>query len=76
MIRSLDQKDKGKWKELYKVYTDFYKVPMNSWILDTQYLLQRTMLRPIEAKYIVFFDVLFIEPDFRRKKIAQNLLII
>ena len=35
MIRSLDHKDKGEWKKLYYAYADFYKVPMNSGILDT-----------------------------------------
>ena len=35
MIRSLDHKDKGKWKKLYNAYADFYKVSMNSRILDT-----------------------------------------
>ena len=35
MIRSLDHKDKGEWKKLYNAYADFYKIPMNSGILDT-----------------------------------------
>ena len=35
MIRSLDHKDKGKWKKLYNDYADFYNLPMNSGILDT-----------------------------------------
>ena len=35
MIRSLDHKDKGKWKKLYNAYADFYNLPMNSGILDT-----------------------------------------
>ena len=35
MIRSLEQKDKRKWKKLYNAYADFYKVSMNSRILDT-----------------------------------------
>ena len=35
MIRFLDHKDKGEWKKLYYAYADFYKVPMNSGILDT-----------------------------------------
>ena len=34
----------------------------------------RTMPRPIKAKYIGFLDDLFVEPDFRRKKIAQKLI--
>ena len=35
MIRCLDYKDKGKWEKLYIAYGNFYKVPMNSGILDT-----------------------------------------
>ena len=35
MIRFLDQKDKEKWAKLYNGYADFYKVPMNTGILDT-----------------------------------------
>ena len=35
MIRSLKQKDKKNWIRLYNGYADFYKVPMNSGILDT-----------------------------------------
>ena len=35
MIRYLDHKDKYKWEKLYHDYADFYKVPMNSAILDT-----------------------------------------
>ena len=35
MIRYLDHKDKDKWEKLYHAYADFYKVPMNSPILDT-----------------------------------------
>ena len=35
MIRFLDYKDKEKWKKLYNAYADFYKVTMNSGILDT-----------------------------------------
>ena len=35
MIRYLDHKDKDKWEKLYHAYADFYKVPMNSAILDT-----------------------------------------
>ena len=35
MIRYLDHKDKEKWEKLYYAYADFYKVPMNSRILDT-----------------------------------------
>ena len=35
MIRFLEQKDKEKWAKLYNDYADFYKVPMNTGILDT-----------------------------------------
>ena len=35
MIRSLSQNDFDMWTNLYKNYADFYKVPMNSTILDT-----------------------------------------
>ena len=35
MIRFLEQKDKEKWTKLYNSYADFYKVPMNTGILDT-----------------------------------------
>jgi GNAT superfamily N-acetyltransferase len=34
MIRKLEQKDKKNWAKLYNGYADFYKVPMNSGILD------------------------------------------
>ena len=32
------------------------------------------MPRPIKAQYIGFLDDLFVEPDFRGKKIAQKLI--
>ena len=32
------------------------------------------MPRPIKAQYIGFLDDLFVEPDFRRQKIAQKLI--
>ena len=35
MIRKLEQKDKENWTKLYNGYADFYKVPMNTGILDT-----------------------------------------
>ena len=35
MIRKLEQKDKENWAKLYNGYADFYKVPINSRILDT-----------------------------------------
>jgi len=35
MIRRLQQKDKKNWAKLYNDYADFYKVPMNTGILDT-----------------------------------------
>ena len=34
----------------------------------------RTVPRPIKGQYIGFLDDLFVEPDFRRKKIAQKLI--
>ena len=34
----------------------------------------RTMPRPIKGQYIGFLDDLFVEPDFRRNKIAQKLI--
>ena len=34
----------------------------------------RTMPRPIKGQYIGFLDDLFVERDFRRKKIAQKLI--
>ena len=98
MIRYLEQNDKENWEKLYNGYADFYKVPMNTLILDTLwnwiqddnhivngicYELEgkivgiahyRTMPRPIRGQYIGFLDDLFVEPDFRRKKIAQKLI--
>ena len=35
MIRKLEQKDKENWTKLYNGYADFYKVPMNTRILET-----------------------------------------
>ena len=35
MIRKLEQKDKENWAKLYNGYADFYKVSMNTGILDT-----------------------------------------
>ena len=35
MIRKLELKDKENWTKLYNDYADFYKVPMNTGILDT-----------------------------------------
>ena len=35
MIRKLEQKDKENWAKLYNGYANFYKVPMNTGILDT-----------------------------------------
>ncbi len=35
MVRILVQKDKGNWTKLYNGYADFYKVQMNTGILDT-----------------------------------------
>ena len=35
MIRKLEHKDKENWAKLYNGYADFYKVPMNTRILDT-----------------------------------------
>ena len=35
MIRSLEQKDKENWEKLYIAYANFYKVPMDTGILDT-----------------------------------------
>ena len=34
MIRKLE-KDKENWAKLYNGYADFYKVPMNTGVLDT-----------------------------------------
>ena len=34
----------------------------------------RTMARPIKGQYIGFLDDLFVEPEFRRQKIAQKLI--
>ena len=34
----------------------------------------RTMPRPIKGEYICFLDDLFVEPEFRSQKIAQNLI--
>jgi hypothetical protein len=34
MIRKLEKKDKENWAKLYNGYADFYKVPMNTEILD------------------------------------------
>ena len=38
MIRYLDHKDKDKWEKLYHAFADFYKVPMNSPILDNLFV--------------------------------------
>ena len=35
MIRKLELKDKENWAKLYNGYADFYKVPMNTGILNT-----------------------------------------
>jgi ribosomal protein S18 acetylase RimI-like enzyme len=35
IIRKLEQKDKENWAKLYSGYAEFYKVPMNTVILDT-----------------------------------------
>ena len=35
MIRKLELKDKENWTKLYNDYANFYKVPMNTGILDT-----------------------------------------
>jgi len=98
MIRFLEQKDKERWEKLYNGYADFYKVPMNTEILDTLWnwihdknhvvngicfelddrvvgiAHYRTMPRPINGQYIGFLDDLFVEPEFRGKKIAQKLI--
>ena len=34
----------------------------------------RTMPRPIKGQYIGFLDDMFVEPEFRRQKIAQKLI--
>jgi GNAT superfamily N-acetyltransferase len=98
MIRKLEQKDKENWAKLYYGYADFYKVPMNtvilddlwSWINDETHSVNglcfelegkivaiahyRTMPRPIKGQYIGFLDDLFVEPEFRGRKIAQKLI--
>ena len=38
MIRKLEQKDKNNWAKLYNGYADFYKVPMNTAVLDTLWI--------------------------------------
>ena len=35
MIRKIEREDKENWAKLYNAYADFYKVPMNTRILDT-----------------------------------------
>ena len=35
MIRKLKEKDKENWAKLYNDYADFYKVQMNTGVLDT-----------------------------------------
>ena len=35
MIRKLKEKDKENWAKLYNAYADFYKVPINTGVLDT-----------------------------------------
>ena len=35
MIRKLELKDKDNWAKLYNAYADFYKVKMNTGVLDT-----------------------------------------
>ena len=98
MIRKLEIKDKENWAKLYNDYADFYKVPMNTrildtlwkWIHDKSHIVNalcfelenkivgiahyRTMPRPIKGQYIAFLDDLFVETDFRGKKIAQKLI--
>ena len=98
MIRELNQNDFSNWSALYKGYAKFYKVPMNSdildtvwsWVQDKNHVVNglccefegkivgiahyRTMPRPIKGQYIGFLDDLFVEPDFRGKKIAQKII--
>ena len=98
MIRKFNKDDFKKWSHLYQAYANFYKVTMNSGILDTLWewlhdknhivngicfeldskivgiAHYRTMPRPIKGQYIGYLDDLFVEPDFRRKKIAQKLI--
>ena len=98
MIRKLEEKDMDNWAKLYNDYADFYKVPMNteildtiwSWIHDETHVVKaicfelddkivgiahyRTIPRPIKGEYIGFLDDLFVEPEFRGKKIAQKLI--
>ena len=98
MIRKFNKDDFKRWSDLYQGYANFYKVPMNSdildtlweWIHDEKHVVRgicfeldskivgiahyRTMPRPIKGQYIGFLDDLFVEPDFRRKKIAQKLI--
>ena len=98
MIRKIEQKDKENWAKLYNGYADFYKVPMNTrildtlweWIHDKDHIINgicfelenkiigiahyRTMPRPIKGQYIGFLDDLFVDPDYRGKKIAQKLI--
>ena len=35
MIRKLEKKDKENWAKLYNDYAEFYKIPMDSGVLDT-----------------------------------------
>jgi len=98
MIRKLQEKDKENWIKLYNAYADFYKVSMNTkiletlwrWIHDERHIVNgicfelenkvvaiahyRTMPRPIKGEYIGFLDDLFVEADFRGKKIAQKII--
>jgi len=62
-----------------------------SWLFDKKYVVNglcnetegkiigiahyRTMPRPLKAKYIGFLDDLFVDPNFRGKKIGQKLII-
>ena len=38
-------------------------------------MLFRSMPRPLKGKYIGFLDDLFVDPNFRGKKIGQKLII-
>ena len=53
MIRNLKRTDKENWAKLYNGYAKFYKVPMNTGILDT-------LWGDIMLLLIIFFNVVFL----------------
>ena len=82
MIRYLDHKDKDKWGKLYHAYADFYKVPMNSpildtlwnWILDDNHIVNGICYE-LEGNIVGIAHYRSMpRPKFRGQQIAQKLI--